>query len=871
MKRPLFAAALCAVFLAAVWLESGAADQVRPGYIRAEELNVSGTLLVTGQVYQKDETSVYLRSVVLSESTVSESAVSESVTSESILSKSDALGESVGKSGKKIPCQDNFICETQQAAGVPLGSTVTVEGIFSPFLHAVNPGEFDSAEYYMTLGIGGKVKKAVILERGEAYWPVREGLYRLKCLLRDRLYDIFSQKDAAIMSALLLGDKKGLDDDSKDLYKRNGILHILSISSLHITIIGMSLYKLLRRMRTPVWLAALGGSTLLLLYGGMTGFSVSACRAIGMYLIKMLGEMAGRTYDMLTALGVMGAVMAAANPYYLHSSGFLLSFASVLGIGALYPAFSPKMPRQRAGLRRMGASVCQSFFASLSITLATLPIQLWFYYEVPVYSVILNLFVIPFMKPMMIIGLLAMGVPGLGGLGVVNHGILEGYGFLCRCFDLLPFHTWNPGCPKLWQIGIYYLLLGTAAMVRLHSKKVAEGENASEKEAGSEKQGLLREAESEKQGLPREAGPEKQGLPREAGPEKQSLPREAGLERHELMKGESKPETPRKYNFFRNRKAPEERSLAEKRLRKHMGNAVVAGLVAFAVLLFTLKPPGKNSVTFLDVGQGDCILVRVSTGQTYLFDCGSTSRSGVGEYVLLPCLKYYGIRSIDALFLSHPDADHVNGALELLAMGDKSGIAIRQLVLPAVREADREKQLGELVKAAENSPQGSPVLVGYLSAGESWDCGGAVFTCLHPARNYGAEDANQYSECLLVEFGEKDQKQAGQKWTLLLTGDVEGNGEEAMFQELRKRNVGGLTVLKAAHHGSRNSTSEELLAWLTPKVTVISCGRDNRYGHPHKELLERLEASGTFVLQTAQRGAITIVYKDGKVRISTYL
>ena len=802
MKRPLFAAALCVVFLAAVWLESGAADQVRPGYIRAEELNVSGTLLVTGQVYQKDETSVYLRSVVLSES-----AICESVISESILSGSDALGQSVGKSGKKIPCQDNFICETQQAAGISMGSIVTVEGIFSPFLHAANPGEFDSAEYYMALGIGGKVKKAVILERGDAYWPVREGLYQLKCFLRNRLYDIFSQKDAAIMSALLLGDKKGLDDDSKDLYRRNGILHILSISSLHITIIGMSLYKLLRRMRAPVWLAALGGSTLLLLYGGMTGFSVSACRAIGMYLIKMLGEMAGRTYDMLTALGVMGAVMAAANPYYLHSSGFLLSFASVLGIGTLYPAFSPKMPRQRAGLRRMGASVCQSFFASLSITLATLPIQLWFYYEVPVYSVILNLFVIPFMKPMMIIGLLAMGVPGLGGLGVVNHAILEGYGFLCRCFDLLPFHTWNPGCPKLWQIGIYYLLLGTAAMVRVHSKKVPE---------------------------------------REAGPEKQSLPRE-------------------------NRKTREERFRADMRMRKYMGNAVVAGLVAFAVLLFTFKPPAKNSVTFLDVGQGDCILVRVSTGQTYLFDCGSTSRSGVGEYVLLPCLKYYGIRSIDALFLSHPDADHVNGALELLAMGDKSGIVVRQLVLPAIREADREEQMGELVEAAENSPQASPVLVGYLSAGESWDCGGAVFTCLHPVRNYSAEDANQYSECLLVEFREKDRKQAGQKWTLLLTGDVEGGGEEAMFQELRRRNIGALTVLKAAHHGSRNSTSEELLAWLTPKVTVISCGRDNRYGHPHKELLERLEASGTYVLQTAQRGAITILYKDGNVRISTYL
>ena len=96
------------------------------------------------------------------------------------------------------------------------------------------------------------------------------------------------------MSALLLGDKKDLDSELKDLYKRNGILHILSISSLHITIIGMTVYRLLRRIGLPICPAAVGGSVLLLLYGGMTGFSVSACRAIGMYLIRMFGEVAGR-------------------------------------------------------------------------------------------------------------------------------------------------------------------------------------------------------------------------------------------------------------------------------------------------------------------------------------------------------------------------------------------------------------------------------------------------------------------------------------------------------------------------------------------------------------------------------------------------
>lgn len=87
---------------------------------------------------------------------------------------------------------------------------------------------------------------------------MREALYQLKCRLKARLYRIFPEKEAAVMSALLLGDKKDLDSELKDLYKRNGILHILSISSLHITIIGMSVYRLLRRLGLPVCPAAVG-------------------------------------------------------------------------------------------------------------------------------------------------------------------------------------------------------------------------------------------------------------------------------------------------------------------------------------------------------------------------------------------------------------------------------------------------------------------------------------------------------------------------------------------------------------------------------------------------------------------------------------
>ncbi|HBA48081.1 MAG TPA: hypothetical protein DCZ91_09855 [Lachnospiraceae bacterium] len=930
MRRPLFAAALFLVIIASIRLGTGWAEEVPYGCISTNQLDIGGELLITGQVYQKNETSVYLKSVVL-------------VTS-------NAFGQSAAGLRQEIPIQEsnisngiyeNIICETQEAQKIPLGSYVAARGEFSAYSHATNPGEFDAAVYYRTMEVGGKLRKAVILSRGEEYWHVREWLYGLKCYFKERLYRIFPEKEAAVMSALLLGDKSELDGDLKELYKRNGVLHILSISSLHITIIGMSIYRLLRKTGLPVAPCALAGSVILILYGCMTGFSVSACRAIGMYLIKMAAEVVGRTYDMLTALGVMGAVMVLRNPFYLQNSGFLLSFTSVLGIGVVYPVLEPPLPagngaaggglkgkaagalkgkaerenaskgkverenaskgkaerenaskgkeeRENASEGNAGKigsksrealaaaagsgqnlmkSLIQSFFASLSITLTTLPVQLWFYYEIPVYSVFLNLFVIPFLKPMMITGLLAMLVPGLGGLGIVGRAILGSYELICGCFDKLPFHTWNPGCPKVWQIVVYYLLLCGAIGIRITIKRLEEskqGKMSGEGTKNNAKSVGIKGAEAIGRACTKGSRP---------GEEADS----PGLKRPCMEKGGL----------------------------KMAGAAGSTAVLILAVLLFAIHPPAENSVTFLDVGQGDCILLRTASGEVYLFDCGSSSRKNIGKYIMIPFLKYNGIHTIDAVFLSHPDADHINGAVELLGIGGENNITVNQLLLPDIEEKAKEEQLGELLKAAREATQREPVPVGYLSAGDGWTCGSAAFTCLHPVKGFSAADVNAYSECFLVEFtegrgsvfrggreggkmsGETSGKTSGEtggktsgetgsetdngtcslSWTLLLTGDVQEKGEEAFFREIQERNIEGITVLKAAHHGSRNSTSEEFLNRLKPLLTIISSGKNNRYGHPHAELMERLEASGTVIVQTAQSGAVTVRWQDGGLEV----
>lgn len=780
MRRPLAWVALCLVIIAAVRLYTGGCRKPPAGSVSTEELVSGSQIIITGQVYQKDDESIYLKSVNLIAFNSLEFSATE---------------HSAADVRQEIPIYENIKCELEGAEELRLGTRVTVRGTFTPFLRATNPGEFDAAEYYRTLGLGGRLRKAEALSAGREFWPLREGLYDLKLRFRQRLYSVFPEKEATVMCALLLGDKSELDEELEDLYKRNGILHILSISSLHITILGMSVYKLLRRLGLPIGAAACAGSAALLLYGGMTGFGISACRAIGMFLLRMLAELTGRTYDMLISLGVLAAVMVTANPFYLQHSGFLLSFTSVMGVGVVYQGFLPREkrpPTKKERWKALRESWKRSALAGLSITLTTLPVQLWFYYEVPVYSVLINLLVLPLMQPLLITGLVVMLIPFADPASLLDCLILKGYELLCRVFDGLPFPAWNPGRPGLWQIVLYYCVLFGAVLFCARSRR--------REEAVSEKAGPGKNVRKE--------------------------------ERKEKRKGKA----------------------SAVRL------SLTASALLAAVLILGFRPPSGNRVTFLDVGQGDCILVQTASGENYLFDCGSSSRKSIGRYVLLPFLKYSGIHRLDAVLLSHPDEDHINGALELLRLAEGQNIELGQIVLPDTGEKEKE-DFAKIIREAGDGGT-DPVPVRFLAAGEGWRCRDAEFLCLHPEAGLRPESSNAGSLCVCVRF------EGGA--SLLLTGDVEGAGEAALAEELARRNIGGVSVLKVAHHGSRYSTAESFLGQAEPALAVISCGRDNRYGHPHEELLERLGEAGCRVFRTDRDGAVMIGLKGKSLTISRW-
>lgn len=642
-----------------------------------------------------------------------------------------------------IAFEGQILCTMEEGGYEPaIGARIKVEGVLMENEPALNPGGFDARLYYTTIGISARLFSGKLTAVSADQNFLRELLWQCKKSLGKALDAVLSKEDAAFIKTMLLGDKSDLTPQQKEIYQEAGILHILSISGLHISLLGMGLYKLFQKSRIPRMPAVILSAVLMLLYGEMIGLPLSAFRAIFMFLLRLLADILGRTYDGLTALFLCGALLVLEQPLYLLHAGFLLSFLSVLAILWLKPALH--IPELRFPALKEGLA------ASLAIGILTLPVQLCFYYEISLYAPFFNLLVLPLTGLVLLLGMAAMALAllsiRLASLPVLLlHGILLFYEKGSLFVGSLPYHLLTFGRPAAWQIGIFYVLV--LLVIRFPALR------------------------------------------------------------------------------FRYQ----------------------AGLLGGAVFLLCIHFHIGLTVTVLDVGQGECICLELPGGETYLIDGGSSSVSEVADYRIEPFLKSRGITGLDAVFLSHGDSDHINGILRILK---EDTIEIRTLILPVAADID-EQGFSEILSMA--GERKIPVL--FMSAGMNWQSGEVVLTCLHPAVDFAAENDNAGSQVLYLSYG---------NFSMLFTGDTEGNGEDALLEALRNYGITNLSILKVAHHGSGGSTGEELLRQLSPDIAVISYGKNNVYGHPHPELLNRLYESGCRIFGTGGTGAVSF-YTDGRV------
>lgn len=691
-----------------------------------------------------------------------------------------------------------------------MGARIRVRGTMSVFSPASNHGGFDSQLYYRTLGTVFQVRNATLLEAAGRGDLLDNILYAGKARLHGVLYRCcVVREDADILAAMLLGEKGQLSQEIRDLYQSAGIIHILAISGLHIQIIGMGCYRLLGRCHMPRPVSAVLAALIMLLYGRMTGVSASSCRAIIMFLLHILSRVLHRTYDLLSALSLAGILILVEQPLYLYNAGFLFSFGAVLSIGLLTPLLPADiLPTAGKGaLWRMERRIQER-------------LQEW-----------------QQALPMLLRG------PGQRQRKRQTMTALPGISLqgLAATIGTFPVNLYSYGTFPLYSVALNALVLPLMSLVMVLGLLILG-------------LGVLLAIPAQIMALPAHYLLYfYQVLCRIA----------AGLPAHIQVVGH-----PARGAI------PVFLILMGVLVLMAEGGRRMPGMVTLlwmmgCMQILVIHRSGGLQIHMIDVGQGDGIYIECD-GSRLLIDGGSTDQSDVSRYDLEPLLTWYGADVIDLAIMTHEDQDHMNGLLTLLETQEETGIHIRRLALPDVAESAK----GDNYLAVEQAALAAGTQILYLHQGSVLTMGDLTLTCLNPAAGATYAEPNATSITLYLTYGE---------FTGLLTGDLEEDGEAdclaymALRPDLFPQAADGdpatydtVTLLKTAHHGSKGATTDAFLAAVHPAVATISCGMDNRYGHPHAETLERLHAVGARILDTRYAGEITISTDGHTMRMETF-
>lgn len=677
-----------------------------------------------------------------------------------------------------------------------IGNTAVFRGTLRCLEAASNEGGFDERQYYRSMGIDYHMDADSLLEihgKSSAFASLCECLF---VKLKINLTIMFSPENAGIVSAMVMGDKELLEQDVNTLFRQAGVAHILVISGMHMSCIGMCIYGMFRRLGGHC-IPAAGAAVLLYLYGSLTGFGISARRAFLMFALAMLGRAVGRTYDVLTGLSFALLWLLWENPMLIQNTGLQFSVAAILGVvlaaGQLrrwwkalrplgerrhiHPKQDPIQDQKRDHrqcvrcISGLGEKLQEAWMVSLGVQLTTMPLVMRAYYEVPLYGVLVNFMVVPLLGIVLCLGICCcvlslISVSVAQVIAVPLEGMLSALREVVAWSVRLPGAKVVTGARSVELVVLYYVIL--AALLY--------------------------------------------GVP----------------------------------------------WLFGKCVRHRRGERVAAlgGMMLFVI--FSMRPVSDGKVcAFLDVGQGDGIYIQAENGTNLFLDGGSSNKSQLGTYTILPFLKYNGIGAVDYWLVSHYDADHVNGLIEAL----EEGYPIHCLVLPG-RDSSSESYhtILELAEAKD-------VEILYLGQGDRIHLGEDMIYCLAPEKQQeeaegGTESVDENESCLIFYYD-------GDKFQGIFAGDVGADTEEQILDQntFLTRLDKTCLILKANHHGSNYSNGEQWLNALSPAYCVVSCGAHNRYGHPGAEAVMRMKRSVQNIRYTMEEGQISFYQEEDGLRV----
>ncbi len=609
----------------------------------------------------------------------------------------------------------------------------------------------------------GSVKSALLVDVEKKGSLVAETAAEVRAHVRRSVqawvgpYDAVS---AAVVTAVLIGDRSALPDDSRERLQRAGTYHVIAISGGNIAILAGFALGVLLLCGVTGRSAALVTILVLIAYAQVVTTGASVWRATVMAVVYLAARLLDHRTPPWQAMACAAVVLVAGHPLDVRDAGFLLTFGAAAAliegarrVGAIAPGAGP--------WRWLLASLA----ASAAAELALLPISAATFSRVTAAGLILNLGAVPLMVAVQASGMAVtifdrietIAAPAGWVAYWATRALLES----ARLVDIAPWLSVRVPPPHMAVIACYYVSLVGSLLVRGWRRVVA----------------IVVCAVS--------------------------------------------------------------------------GVAIVTGQPA-SWLRTAGDAPHLRLIAF-DVGQGDSTLVQFPDRSTLLVDAGGTpfgsTAFDIGERVLAPALWARGLRGLDGLVITHGDPDHIGGAPAVLD-DFRPGRVWQGIPVPG--HAALDAVLDRAIAAGAG--------IDDRRRGETLRFGEVVVRVLHPPAPDWERPRVRNDDSIVLDVRYRDV-------SILLLGDVGAAVEREIIPLLLPAPI---RILKAGHHGSRTSTSQEFLDALRPQIAIISCGRGNTFGHPAPDVLQRLEAIGADIYRTDRDGQITVESDGRGISVKTF-
>lgn len=639
-----------------------------------------------------------------------------------------------------------------------IGNKIYLEGTVQKPRDERNPGEYDYEKYLSSKGIVAlvnsyKAENLKIVSNNSDYLP--NLVFQIRKKIDVKINELHNKTTAGLLRGLILADRKSIDHEVKNEFVNAGVVHILSVSGLHVGYIVLIFIFTFGRfsITTRYVLTVIG----LLIYMIITGADAPIFRSTVMVLITLAAPALGREYNSLNALSLSAFVILLIDPNELFNPSFQLSFSAILSLVLIYPPVNNAVNKLNLNSKSL-RWLLLFLGSSLAAQIGTLPFTLTYFHRLSVTALLANFVVIP----------LSGMIVGLGILTIIAGSIINWIGFVFGASnELLTYFMY-------WFVG----LMGSAKYSYIIINQFSTYD--------------------------------------------------AVVFYLTLV-----------LIFY-----------LFKKLFNPLAKVVSISLSVILMVLFMkldnyeLTPKNVLSVIAVDVGQGDAFLLKFPNGKTALIDAGDkTQYFDNGERVILPLLDKLGIDTVDYGFISHVDSDHYKG-IETLIKNQRVKVIYKPLI-DSLAENDRE---------FEKFLRQNNCSFRYYSK-ISIPVGNTRIYVLNDTINnyFGSVKSNDRSGLLKLVYG---------RTSFLFTGDAGVQIEDDYIN--RYGSFLHSDVLKVGHHGSKSSTSEKFVKYVSPKFAIISAGVANKFGHPNKLILDRLNESQIEVLRIDRSGAV-LLQSDGNV------